>query len=65
MECHHRIYFKDMWLDDNGVPDKGSVFVDKKGAVAYALKNAGEEIRIKQNFIDGIQRQISKLKEGI
>lgn len=62
MECHHSNYFKFMWLDDNGLPDKGNVFVNKKDAVAYALKNAEDDVEIKQIAIDAIQRQISKLK---
>ena len=62
MECHHRICFEIMWLGDDGLPDKGNVFVDEKDAVAYALKKAGEEKRKHQRDIDGIQRQISKLR---
>lgn len=63
MERHHLNYFKYMWLNDNGLPYKGSVFANKKDAVAYALKNAEDEVKTKQKAIDGIERQISKLRK--
>lgn len=61
MLCHYNHYFKDMWLDDDGLPDKGSVFVNKADAITYALKNAKEEIKTKQAAIDYIKEQVVKL----
>ena len=61
MECHHNHYFKEMWLDEHGLPDKGNVFVNKSDAIAYALKNANEEIETKQTAIDYIKQQVEKL----
>lgn len=65
MECHHRIYFRDMWLDDSGLPDKGNVFVDKKDAVTYAIKRAENEQQTHKMAINGIQKQIAKLRKDI
>ncbi len=61
MECHHHHYFKEMWLDEDGLPDKGNVFVNKTNAIAYALKKANEEIETKQAAIDYIKEQVVKL----
>lgn len=61
MLCHYNHYFKEMWLDDDGLPDKGNVFVNKSDAVAYALKKANEEIETKQAAIDYIKEQVVKL----
>lgn len=65
MECHHKFYFRDMWLGDNGLPDKGNVFVDKKDAVAYAFKKAEDVVKRIQNELEGIERQISNLREEL
>jgi len=61
MVCHYNHYFKEMWLDEQGLPDKGNVFVNKSDAIAYALKNANEEIKTKQAAIDYIKEQVVKL----
>lgn len=62
MECHHKFYFKEMWLDEDGLPDKGNVFVNKADAIKYALKKAKEEIKMKTEALNAIKRQVVKLK---
>lgn len=61
MECHYNHYFKEMWLDEEGLPDKGNVFVNKSDAIAYALRKANEEIEMKQSAINYIKEQVVKL----
>lgn len=61
-ECHHKNYFKFMWLDDNGLPDKSNVFVNKKDAIHYALTRAEADMATKQKAVDDIQQHIYDLK---
>ena len=61
MKCHHLNYFKYMWLDDNGLPDKGNVFADEKDAVKYAMKKAYIELTRKHTEVNALQKQILKL----
>ena len=61
-ECHHQHYFETMWLDDNGLPDKGNVFVDEEQAYTYALKKSNEELDIKRGQMATIERTVAEIK---
>ncbi len=65
MTCHYKHYFKVMWLDDDGFPDKANVFVTKATAIAYALKNANAEMKLKQEAVNHLNQQVVELKEEL
>lgn len=62
--CHHDHYFKEMWLNEKGVPDKGNVFLSEGDAIDYATKKAEADVSEYQKKILNLTNIISDLKEN-
>jgi len=64
-EAHHETYFKVIWLDAGGLPDKAGVFVRKEDAIAHAVRNTETEIRAHKKTINGLNKRLDDLKASL
>lgn len=60
-ECHHRIYFREMWLDDDGKPDKGTVFMTLSEAKKWVASSIKIKIAEKRRELKSLQTKLDKL----
>ena len=57
----HRIKFSDLWLDDDGKPDNGNVFMTLQDAKKYATQNIHRDIGIKQSEIERLNETLKEI----
>ncbi len=57
-ETHHKIYFKEMWLNKEGEPDKKNVFMTRQDAVDWVSKSIRTKIARKQRELRELQQKL-------
>jgi len=57
-EAHHKAYFKELWLNKDGEPDKGNVFMTRAEAVDWVAKNIRTKIAGKQRELRELQHKL-------
>lgn len=60
-EAHHQTYFRNLWLDEHGLPEMGNVFVSEDDAKAYAIKRITSALSQKQREIDQLIERLVEL----
>lgn len=61
-ECHHKTYFKEMWLEEDGTINKQNVYSDLEHAKEYALKRLEEQLSYKCKEISRLVIQKEKIQ---
>lgn len=60
-ECHHRHYFKSIWVE-SGEADNPCVFSSEKGAVKNAIEKIERSIKVKKADILSLKAKKDSLK---
>lgn len=60
-KAHWKAYFSGLWEDDNGDPQKGTVYNTRQEAVQAGIKMLCEKRRLKQAELDGIVKALNLL----
>lgn len=60
---HHDVYFKEMWINNQGELTKKNVFMTKELALSGAISAAEDNLQLAERKVEGIKENIERLKQ--
>ena len=61
--AHHDIYFRKMWLNPDGEPDNGRVFMARTDAERWAIKAINTKVAGAERELRTLQSKLAKLTQ--